>query len=170
MSKRSIEQGKKNLAEARKKGTCVTPQSIEAGKRNIEEAREKRELPNGKIVSMKHGVRSYLEGNYMPPGLKEQLDAFESQIVVDLGESPTMAQRTLIANSRRALGVVILGYDWIEHNGLVDSTGEVAGVTKVLATFMNALRLNLVALGLQRKSKDVTDLDAIMTELSNAKG
>lgn len=77
-----------------------------------------------------------------------------------------MTQKALIANARRCLAVTTLCWRWIEERGLVEENGDVNPVARVLATYANALRLNLVALGLDRRGKAVSTLDEIIREHS----
>lgn len=138
---------------------------ITTGAENLRRWRKKH--PEHK-PNLKHGVHAFLSGGYMPAELQRDLETFESQVIQDLGGDPTMAQRVLIATARRALGVVTLGWAWIEERGLVDQKGDVNPVAQMLASYMNALRLSLVALGIERKPRSVKDLDAIIKEHSHS--
>lgn len=142
----------------------ATKKQIETGTRNLRRYRD--EHPNFR-PNLRHGIHSFLNGGNAPPAIQAELDAMEAGLIKDLGGDLTMAQRVLIATARRALGVVMLGWAWIEQHGIVDRDGTPCGIIGMLASYMNSLRLSLLALGLERKPKSTKDLDAIIEEHSS---
>lgn len=116
--------------------------------------------------ALTHGIRSHLAGTPLPEALRTSLEAWKSDLLSDLGNECTAAERALVDSACIARGVLLLGHSWMAENGVVSRTGRPAAILKVLATYMNALRLSLTTLGLERRVKLVHDLESIAVEYS----
>jgi hypothetical protein len=116
-------------------------------------------------ANLKHGVFQFLNGGQPPESVAERVEAFKADLISDLGGAPTAAQRALVDASGICLGVLLLGYAWVAEHGAVNSrSGKPARVLNVLASYMNTLRLNLLALGLERREKSVQTLESVLEE------
>jgi len=101
--------------------------------------------------------------------LQGLIDDFHAGWIADLGgeENLTNAKRALLWVSRGCLAIFALGLEHVKAKGLVDEEGDVQGVTKIMATYGNSLRLNLAAAGLERVPRNVTKtLDARLEEIA----
>lgn len=107
----------------------------------------------------RHGA--YRSGGGLPPRLawmRPEIDAFRAGLVCDLGGEPTTAQSALVEQAVRLLTVVLLLTWNVFTRGGTTRKGELRPAIKALATYENSLRLALLALGLERRAKQV-DLD-----------
>jgi hypothetical protein len=131
-----------------------------AGTENLREMRE-RQTAEDRPPALSHGINSFLAHGRLPDAVRERLDAFQSGMISDLGgaDNVTQAQRTLVESSQMCFGVVLLGNAWIAENGVTQSNGKPQFILTILATFLNTLRLNLMALGLERRTKTAQTLD-----------
>jgi hypothetical protein len=152
----------------RKKGT-VTEKQRSARRANIVQFNQSRERP----PAMRHGVQSSaVKAGRLPKGfdaLQSLLDGFYNGWVEDLGGDAnlTNAKRALLWVSRGCLAIFALGLEHIKTDGLVNESGDVQPVAKVLATYGNSLRLNLAAAGLERVPRNVTKtLEARLAEIA----
>jgi hypothetical protein len=131
-----------------------------AGTENLRAMRE-RQSAEDRPPALSHGINSFLAHGRLPDAVRERLDAFQSGVISDLGgaDNVTMAQRTLVESSQLCFGVVLLGNAWIAQNGAVQPNGKPVYILNVLAAYLNTLRLNLMALGLERRTKTAQTLD-----------
>ena len=108
----------------------------------------------------------------LPPGreaLQELVDQFFVGWVSDAGgpEALTASKRALLWTARGALSMYVLGLKHVRENGLVDGLGQVQPVAKCLISFLNSMRLNLLAVGLERVPRSVTTtLEQRMNEIA----
>jgi hypothetical protein len=130
-----------------------------------------RQVKNGATTSQhaaKLSRNSPTWANYHPllPSCERwRLDAFEAGLLSDLGSEPTAAQRALIDSTRVSLGVCFLANAYLSQDGL-SKLKRNRWLLSTLATFINSTRLNLQALGLERKTKDVMTLDSVLADLA----
>ncbi len=143
----------------------------QAGRRNITEFNASR---NGR-PALAHGIHTVVNsgGAELPdlPGAREaaeRVDARLAEYISDLGgpEQVTAGQRTILAALRVTLLVLELSARYLIENGLLDSKGRPHGLVAVVNSYGNSARLHSLALGLARKSRDVTPptLDAVLEE------
>ena len=147
----------KGREDKQSSGPTPKERSTEAGAANLAAFLDAGGKPNER-----HGVHSFLAGGELPAAIRAKVDAFEADLLSDLAETPTAAQRALVESSRVCLAIALLGFDWVAANGAVSRSGKPAGVLSVLATFLNSLRLNVVTLmgpTLGRRTKGVQTLD-----------
>jgi hypothetical protein len=135
--------------------------SAEAGARNLALYR----ASVTKSARQTHGVVSYLQGRNPPAEIASKLDSFESGLLSDLGHEPTTAQRALIESTRVSLGVVLLASSYLSQ-GSVSQLKRNRWLLQALGTFLNTTRLNLLALGLERRAKEVLTLDDVVRDIS----
>lgn len=120
-----------------------------------------RESVGGK-TALRHGCQSVevKATGKLPVGfehLQPIVDEFYSGWVADLGgqENLTAAERALLLVCRGCLAIWLLGLEHVRTHGLVDADNEAQSVLKVIGTFANSLRLNLVACGLERSARRI---------------
>lgn len=113
-----------------------------------------------------HGVTAYLHGGVVPEAITVRLDEFQAGLLSDLGSEPTTAQVALIEATRSSLGVVLLANAYLAKDGL-SKLKKNKWLLSVLATFVNTTRLNLQALGLERRMKDALDLDSVLADIAS---
>lgn len=138
-------------------GPTPKERSTEAGAANLAAFIDAGGKPNER-----HGVHTFLAGGELPAAIREKVEHFEAELLSDLAEAPTAAQRALVDSSRVCLAIALLGFDWVAANGAVARSGKPAGVLSVIATYLNTLRLNLVTLmgpSLARRAKATQTLD-----------
>jgi hypothetical protein len=140
-------------------------QEPHAGTENLARMRE-RQRTEDRPPALKHGINAFLAHGRLPDAIRDHLGAFESGLVCDLGgdDAITTGQRTLIQSTCICFGVVLLGGAWVAENGAVRKSGRPQPVLGMLAAYLNTLRLNLMALGLERRSKSAQTLDAVLDE------
>ncbi len=155
--------------EEKKPKRHSTPAEAAAGAENLRKFLATVENP----PALRSGVFSAtVKAGRLPAGhakLQRLIDEFYSGWVEDLGgeENLTSSKRALLWVARGNLAVFALGLEYIRANGLTDGAGDVRSVAKVLATYGNSLRLNLIAVGLERVPRNVTKtLDARLTEIA----
>jgi hypothetical protein len=131
-----------------------------AGTDNLAQMRDAQRAED-RPPALKHGINAFVMQGRLPDDIRERLDLFESGMVSDLGgnDNVTTAQRTLIESSRMCFGVVLLAGKWIAENGAVQPNGKPVYILNILAAYLNTLRLNLMALGLERRTKTAQTLD-----------
>jgi hypothetical protein len=159
--------------ELPKKRRRASPAQAEAGARNLAAYRATTDRP----ASLKSGAQSAgVKAGKLPKGFKQLqslVDTFYDGWVNDLGgpENLTSAKRALLFVSRGCLAIFALGLEHVKTNGLVGPDGDVAAVTKIMATYGNSLRLNLQAAGLDRVPRNVTKtLEARLEEIAEREG
>ncbi len=87
--------------------------------------------------------------------------------IADLGgESEVSKQEeALLFSSRACLVVILLALEHIKCQGFTDAHRNPQSVLKLLASFMNALRLNLTAVGLKRRARETeSSLDVYLNK------
>lgn len=160
-------QGTGNLTrESKKRGfewksEEARKRSAEAGARNLALYR----ASVTKSARQTHGVVSYLQGGNPPAEIASKLDSFESGLLSDLGHEPTTAQHALVESTRVSLGVVLLASSYLSQ-GSVSQLKRNRWLLQALGTFLNTTRLNLLALGLERRAKEVLTLDSVLADLA----
>lgn len=112
-----------------------------------------------------HGIRSTINsGGQIPPSLpyaaeiKSEVEGLLSQMEADLGgeDQITAQQRTILQSQRLCITVLRLASVYLEQQGLVNAkTGRPHGLLSVCVSFVNAARLNSLALGLERRARKV---------------
>jgi len=112
-----------------------------------------------------HGVVTFLAKGGAPTEIAAKLDAFEAGLLSDLGSEPTAAQRALIDSTRVSLGVCFLANAYLSQDGL-SKLKKNRWLLSTLATFINSTRLNLQALGLERRAKQVETLDSVFADIA----
>jgi hypothetical protein len=123
--------------------------------------------------ALKHGVRSpdTMAGR-LPKGFEELqalVDGFYEGWIADAGgrENLTKSKEALLWVARGCLAVFAVGLEHVKAKGLVDAEGDIQPVLKILGTYGNTMRLNLVAAGLERTPRNVTrTLEATLQEIA----
>jgi len=118
---------------------------------------------------VKHGVYTWLENARIAPSIRgyrrirKYLRQVQDDLIQSLGgnERVTIQQRLLIDSSVRMLGVILLTWAFVERAGPMRPDSLERGilefqppVSKELIAATNALRQNLLALGLESKAAD----------------
>jgi len=118
---------------------------------------------------VKHGIYAWLENARIAPSIRgyrrirKYLRQVQGDLIQSLGgnERVTPQQRLLIDSSIRMLGVILLGWSFIERAGPMRPDSLANGilefqpvVSKELIAASNVLRQNLIALGLESKAAD----------------
>lgn len=134
----------------------ATPAQREAGAKNIADFNASRD---GK-PALRHGVYSLLACGELPPGhqaIAERVDGILAEMVSDLGgETEVTAQKRAILESQRlCLLVLTLAGDYLRTQGLLNERGKPHPLLASVVSFSNSLRLNALALGLERKPRRV---------------
>jgi hypothetical protein len=147
----------------------ITEKQRSARRANIVQFNQSREH----APALRHGVQgAAVKAGRLPKGYEELqslLDGFYNGWVEDLGGDAnlTNAKRALLWVSRGCLAIFALGLEHVKAEGLVDGSGDVQPVAKILATYGNSLRLNLAAAGLERVPRNVTKtLEARLAEIA----
>jgi hypothetical protein len=143
-----------------KKKTPPTESQRTAGRQNLIAFNKSR----GGRPATKHGIHSFVAGAPLSEALRSSLEAWKADLISDLGNEPTAAERALVDSACIARGVLLLGHEWMAKNGVIDRRGRPAQVLKVLSCYMNSMRLCLTTLGLERRVKRVNDLESIAVE------
>lgn len=123
--------------------------------------------------ALKHGATSpdTLAGR-LPKGFEEiqgLVDGFYEGWIADAGghENLTKSKEALFWVARGCLAVFALGLEHVKANGLTDAEDNVQPVLKILGTYGNTMRLNLIAAGLERTPRNVTkSLEVAMREIA----
>jgi hypothetical protein len=143
-----------------KKRKPPTESQRAAGRQNLIAFNKSR----GGRPAAKHGIHSFVAGAPLSDALRSSLEAWKADLISDLGNEPTAAERALVDSACIARGVLLLGHEWMARNGVIDRRGRPAQVLKVLSCYMNSMRLCLTTLGLERRVKRVNDLESIAVE------
>ncbi len=152
--------------------TSSTPAEAAAGAANLAAYLESSTAP----PALKHGIRALMTTGKIPesiPGateIRERITTLIDATAVDLGgpDQVTGSQRAILESQRVALTVVALGSRYLEREGLMNRRGKVHGLLGVLVSYANVIRLNSLALGLERRAKDIHTLDSITREYADA--
>jgi hypothetical protein len=123
--------------------------------------------------ALKHGANTpdTMAGR-LPKGFEELqgvVDGFFEGWVADAGgrENLTKSKEALLWVARGCLAVFAVGLEHVKAKGLVDAEGDVQPVLKILGTYGNTMRLNLVAAGLERTPRNITrTLEATLQEIA----
>ena len=135
-----------------------SPAQREAGARNLAEYLATAAQP----PATTHGAASAAaQRGELPAGFERFqpiVEGFYDGWISDLGglENVSSAKRALLLVARGCLVVWLLGLAYVEQCGLTDAKGEAQPILKVLNSYGNSLRLHLVAVGLERRARDVT--------------
>jgi hypothetical protein len=122
---------------------------------------------------LKHGANTpdTMAGR-LPKGFEELqgvVDGFFEGWIADAGgrENLTKSKEALLWVARGCLAVFAVGLEHVKAKGLVDAEGDIQPVLKILGTYGNTMRLNLVAAGLERTPRNVTrTLEATLQEIA----
>ena len=145
-----------------------TEKKIASELQNLEKAWQKRPEP-GPFFS--HGARSFLATGKIPeqfPHVIEEAANLRLGLLSDEagldGDLP--AKRLAILDSAiRSFVVARLLFDDVLRNGIHQKKGKgerIRDSIKTLATYENTLRLSLQALGLERRQREIPDLQAYL--------
>jgi hypothetical protein len=123
---------------------------------------------------VKHGVHLWLKSGKIRPSirghrrLQRYLRDIERDLTGDLGgeENITAAQEILIKSTIQAVGVLLLAGAFTQRYGLLRPDMAQRGIIELqpvlgqqFIAFMNSIRQNLLALGLdKKKGEDILDL------------
>jgi hypothetical protein len=153
----------------RKKIPPVTEAQRAARRQNIVEFNASRNQP----PAQKHGCQSSeIKNGKLPKGFEDLqgvIDSFYEGWISDAGgrENITKSKEALLWVARGCLAVFAVGLEHVKAKGLVDPEGGIQPVLKILGTYGNTMRLNLVAAGLERTPRNVTrTLEATLQEIA----
>jgi hypothetical protein len=153
----------------RKPKTPVTDAQRNARRQNIVEFNANRNQP----PAQKHGCQSAeIKNGRLPKGFEELqalVDGFYEGWIADAGgrENLTKSKEALLWIARGCLAVFAVGLEHVKAKGLVDAEGDIQPVLKILGTYGNTMRLNLVAAGLERTPRNITrTLEATLQEIA----
>lgn len=148
-----------------------TPEQTAAGAANLKNFLQATSEP----PALRSGVRSAsVRAGRLPKRhrkLQRLVDDFYAGWVNDLGgeENLTASKRAILWTARGCLAVFALGLEHVRENGLVNDQGDVQAVAKIIGTYANSLRLNLMAVGLERVPRNVTKtLEARLAEIAES--
>lgn len=111
--------------------------------------------------NLKSGVIFWLRHRKLPEGAKFRaigrlLDRMRNDLITDLGgvESMSTQEKLMIDNTIVCQGVVMLGAADLKESGVLNPDGDVRPILKMLATYANSVRLNLMCLGMNKRLVD----------------
>ncbi len=114
--------------------------------------------PPGHTNNLKGGWRFWLKHNRLPSGprykaIAKFTNAMREGLLEDLGGTERMStqQKILVDDTVYAQTVVMLASADTKEHGAVMEDGQVRSVLKLVGTYINIVRLNLVALGLDKR-------------------
>jgi len=120
----------------------------------------------------RHGVHTVIQsgGEIIPAvsgaaAVAEDVDRALAQIDSDLGGDLSGAQREILRACRVPMIVLRLAEAYLIKNDVVDRKGRVRGILRIVGVYSNALRHNLVALGLNRIPKHLDSLESTAEEI-----
>jgi hypothetical protein len=153
----------------RRRTTAITEKQRAARRNNIVEFNESR----AEAPALRHGAQSAaVMGGTLPKGfddLQDLVDGFYRGWIADAGgeENLTSSKKALLWVARGCLATFAVGLEYTKARGLTDEEGEVQPVLKIIGTFANTMRLNLIAAGLDRTPRNVTkSLEVAMREVA----
>jgi hypothetical protein len=153
----------------RKPKTPVTDAQRKARRTNIVQFNSDRD---GK-PALRHGAQSAdTMAGRLPKGFDELqalVDGFYEGWIADAGgrENLTKSREALLWIARGCLAVFAVGLEHVKTEGLVDAEGDVQPLLKILGTYANTMRLNLVTAGLERTPRNITkSLEVAMREIA----
>jgi hypothetical protein len=125
-------------------------------------------------TNQKHGVVMAIRsgGKELPADageIREAVSALIDAAVIDLGgpDQVTASQRAILESQRLCLTILALGARYLSAEGIVDrKSRKPQGLLAVLGVYMNGVRLNSLALGLERKSRDAKTLTQKFEEIA----
>jgi len=133
-----------------------------------------------------HGVYGWLRTGKINPSvrgfkrIRRYLREIEQALIADIGgpEKMTAAQEVLIKSTIQAYGVLLLAGAYTQRYSILDPAKARRGVLELqpllgrsYIAFLNTIRCNLVALGLdQRKADEPLDVIAYVQEKYGQKG
>lgn len=138
----------------------ATAKQSAAGRANLIAWRKRAGTP----PNTKHGVHSVIAsgGRELPdvPGaakIGEEVDGIVAQMVADLGGRSEISaqQQTILEAQRLCLLVLKLAGRHLNAQGLLNKYGKPNALLGTVVSFVNAARLNSMALGLERKARKV---------------
>lgn len=121
---------------------------VEAGRRNIAAYR----ATVGNATHRTHGISEALRTGNLPSDVAQKVSEFEAQLLSELGRKPNAREIALIESSKLALAILTLASNRL---GSLRRFGRAKWLLSTVATFMNALRLNLEVLGGHRTAKKI---------------
>jgi hypothetical protein len=158
----------KNMTERPKKKRSSTPAQRSAGAANLAEFRSGNSKP-----ALDHGIHTAIASGSVPPvegatDIAAKVDAILGEMQSDLGgNSEITAQRKAILESQRLCLLVLgLASTYLRREGLVNSAGKPHPLLSVVVSYANCLRLNGLALGLDRRQKPVPELAEVLHEIA----
>ncbi len=120
--------------------------------------------PKGNLNASRNGLYSWKRARMLPAHLGHigrLVEREEAGILQDLGghENATTQQRSLISDTGMALGLILLAFEEARQRGSIASEDNgkwdfMPGLQKVKG-LLDTRRQNLLALGLERRAKDV---------------
>lgn len=112
--------------------------------------------PPGHTNNLRGGWKYWLKHNRLPSGprykaIAKFTNALREGLIEDLGGTEKMStqQKILVDDTVYAQTVVMLASADTKEHGAVMEDGQVRSVLKLVGTFINIVRLNLMALGLR---------------------
>jgi hypothetical protein len=125
-------------------------------------------------TNQKHGVIMALKsgGKELPADaseIRETVSALIDAAEIDLGgpECVTASQRAILESQRLCLTILALGARYLSGHGIVDGkTKKPQGLLSILGVYVNATRLNSLALGLERKAKFGGTLESRLQQIA----
>lgn len=135
-----------------------------------------------KKKKVKHGIHTWLDKGRINPSvrgyrkLQKHLEDMESQLQDMQGGKVTAAKRILIKSTVEAYGVILLASVYCKDAGILRPDKRKAGVIELqpvlgnqFLAFMNTIRQNLLALGLDKvEADDVMDLEQYIKQRDGA--
>jgi hypothetical protein len=168
MTKSEALVGKQRPDKTKKRRTTVKQRA--SGAKNL--AAYRASIKGG--TNQKHGVIMALKsgGKELPADageIREAVSALIDAAVIDLGgpDQVTASQRAILESQRLCLTILALGARYLSAEGVVDrKSRKPQGLLAVLGVYMNGVRLNSLALGLERKSRDAKTLTQKFEEIA----
>lgn len=160
------------MKQSKNKPRTVSEKKRSASAKNILDYRAKL----GRSPHEKHGISLVINSNgkqlpAIPEAteIRENVAALIDTAVIDLGgpDEVTASQRAILESQRLCLTILALGARYLAAEGIVDKKSrKPQGLLAVLGVYMNGLRLNSLALGLERKSRDAKTLTQKLAEIA----
>jgi hypothetical protein len=150
----------KKPEQSPKKPRVVTEKQKKARAQNMRDYR----ASVGGATNLKHGVRLAIAsgGKELPAipeaaEIRENVKALIDDAIIDLGgpDEVTASQRAILESQRLCLTILALGARYLGAEGIVDKKSrKPQGLLAILGVYMNGVRLNSLALGLQRRPRN----------------
>lgn len=116
-------------------------------------------------AAVKHAATSRAaRSGELPDGFEHLIPVVENywgNWISDLGgeSEVTSQERAILHGAKICLVVSLLSADYVAQHGLTDTKGNPQPILKILGTFLNTLRLNLCAVGLERRAREINEVD-----------